>query len=354
MTDSAANEPQAPTQAEPTPAPALPPVVAGKPARRGWGGPVLGGVIAAGLGFGLAQYGPVKDLLASNSATVSAEDLGALQAEVDALKAALAEKAPAADLVARLDAVEARVAEPAVAVDLAPLEARLSALEQRPVGSLSSSDAASLAALKAQMETLQQGGIAQADVDAASAALQAKLDEAMASANALQASSAETAAKAAHQSALLQIAAALDTGAPFGAALAALDPATTPEILTQNAAQGLPSLPALRASFPDAARLALDAALKADLGASWSERVTNFLRTQTGARSIAPREGDDPDAILSRAEAALTAGNLTAALAELDSLPDTAKGALSSWRAQADLHVAAAEALSVLQQKAGQ
>ncbi|MBV5276525.1 hypothetical protein JZU56_01410, partial [bacterium] len=68
-----------------------------------------------------------------------------------------------------------------------------------------------------------------------------------------------------------------------------------------------PSAQALQASFPDSARTALEAALRANMGESWSERVGNFLRTQVGVRSLTPRDGPDPDAILSRAEAALTA-----------------------------------------------
>ena len=74
-----------------------------------------------------------------------------------------------------------------------------------------------------------------------------------------------------------------------------------------------------------------------------------FIRTQLDARSLEPREGDDPDAILSRAEAATQQGRLTDALAEIEALPDVARAELSDWAAQATRRleaVAAAQQLS--------
>lgn len=332
--------------------PPLPPpaAVAPVPRRSGWAGPVLGGVIAAGLGFGLAQYLPF-----SNMATVgvSAEELAAVRAELDSLKAAIA-VLPGADLgglTERLDALERRVADAAVP-DLAPIEGRIAALESRPVGSLSAADAATLASLQAEVAAMKAGGISQAQVEAANAALQAKLDEAMAAAAALQASAAETATKSAERAALLQISAALDSGAPFGSAVTALQGAALPEVLTANAG-GIPSLKSLQDGFPQAARLALDAALKDQMGTGWTERVTSFLRTQVGARSLTPKAGDDPDAVLSRAEAALSAGDVGAALAEVDKLPDVARSAIAGWRVGADLRQQALAALATLMQERG-
>jgi len=124
-------------------------------------------------------------------------------------------------------------------------------------------------------------------------------------------------------------------------------------VLTDNATAGLPSLQALQASFPDSARTALEAALRANMGESWSERVGNFLRTQVGVRSLTPRDGPDPDAILSRAEAALSAGDVAQALAEIATLPTPAQDALSTWRTQAQLRLDAQAALAALLAKAG-
>lgn len=332
--------------------PPPPPFAAPAPRKSGWGGPVLGGVIAAGLGFGLAQYLPFS--AAGVAATgVSVEEFAAVKAEIAELRLALA-AAPETDLTAltqRIDALESQMTE-TTAPDLAPLTGRIAALEARPVGSLSGADAAALAALQAEVAAMKAGGISQAQVEAANSALQAKLDEAMAAATALQDGVAETAAKSAERAALLQISAALDSGAPFGSALKALESAELPEILTANAG-GLPSLKSLQDGFPQAARLALDAALKDQMGTSWTERFTGFLRTQVGARSLTPKEGNDPDAILSRAEAALTAGDVGAALAEIDQLPDVAKTAIAGWRVGADQRQAALLALSTLMQERG-
>jgi hypothetical protein len=66
-------------------------------------------------------------------------------------------------------------------------------------------------------------------------------------------------------------------------------------------------------------------------------------------RSLLPREGDDPDAVLSRVEAAVGDGRLSDALAEIELLPDVAKDKLSDWAAQVTRRkeaVAAAEALA--------
>lgn len=327
------------------------PPASGTARKSGWGGPVLGGILAAGIGFGLAQYLPLAGYLGGQNSGASVEEMAAITADLADLRAAVS-ALPAADtsgLTTRLDALEARVAGLPVA-DLTPLEARIAALESRPVGNLSGADAAALAALQAEVGAMKAGGISQAQVDAANAALQAKLDATMAAAEAMQASAALTATRSAQRAAVLQIGAALDSGAAFGSALQALDGVSVPEALGAHA-DGLTSLKSLQDSFPNAARLALDAAVKADMGDGWTERAMSFLRTQVGARSLTPQAGTDPDAVLSRAEAALNAGDVAAALAELDALPDIAKTALAGWRADADARQAAQAALAALTQE---
>ena len=152
------------------------------------------------------------------------------------------------------------------------------------------------------------------------------------------------------RAALGRIHAAVDGGGPFGSAVTELSETghEVPAVLADAAASGIPTLPDLQRSYPAAARAALDAALRADMGESWTERATAFLRTQTGARSLTPLEGNDPDAILSRAEAALNQGQLAPALAELGALPDAAKVPLSDWIAAAEQREAAIAALASL------
>ncbi len=90
------------------------------------------------------------------------------------------------------------------------------------------------------------------------------------------------------------------------------------------------------------------------MGASWTSRIATFLETQTGARSLTPRAGNDPDAILSRAEADLTKGDLAAALKEVMALPDAARPAMAGWLARAHLRQNAADAIAALGKTLGQ
>lgn len=321
--------------------------------RSGFGALVLGGAVAAVLGFALAQVVPLSGGAPAISGGASADDLAAIKSDLADLRASVAAAPPTdtSGLTARLDAMESQLSGLA-APDLSAVEGRIAALEARPLGSLSAADTAALAGLQSEVAALKSGGISQAQVDAANAALQAKLDEAMAAASAMQTNAADTAAKAAQRGAVLQIGAALDSGAPYSSAIKALEGVSVPEALVANAA-GLPSLKSLQDGFPPAARTALDAALKADMGAGWTDRALSFLRTQVGARSLSARDGTDPDAILSRAEAALSAGDVPAALSELDALPEIAKTAMAQWRLGADQRQAAQAALATLTQELG-
>jgi len=123
---------------------------------------------------------------------------------------------------------------------------------------------------------------------------------------------------------------------------------TVPEPLAQG---DLPTLDQLQMGYDAAARAALTASLKAEsprrgpVGA-----VGNFLRVQTGARSVEPREGDDPDAILSRAGALVGQGQVQAALDELAALPEPGQKAMADWTAQAKAWLAAEKALQDVSQ----
>ena len=60
------------------------------------------------------------------------------------------------------------------------------------------------------------------------------------------------------------------------------------------------------------------------------------------------REGDDVDAILSRAENAVRTGRISDALAEIDALPDLAQSTMITWTRQAKKRMAAVNALNEL------
>jgi hypothetical protein len=332
-------------------APPLPPAPAGRSGAGAFLGMVLGGVLAAGAGFGLARFMP--DLLPIGgddalSATVAAQadEIAALRAELAALPA------PDPQIDARLSALEAAPADGAGLDDrLAALEAEIADLRARPAtgGAAASPEMlAELAALKEQVAALGSGGSVPADVIAAADAAEARLKAAEASATAM-AEQAEAAAAAARRGAALdRVTAALDSGAPYASALPELGGADLPPVLLDNAAVGLPTVADLAESFPEAARTALEAALRANMGESWTDRVSSFLRSQTGLRSLTPREGNDPDAVLSRAEAALAQGRVADAITELAAMPEAGKPALADWLAQAQTRVDAEAAVAAL------
>ncbi len=324
-----------------------------KPQRaRSFALPLFGGLLAAVAGYGLAQVlpngwpvGPSTTLQTQLAAEV--EQVQALKNQVLELSQKLQQVAAIADRVARLESSPAPQND---ADKVATLEARIASLEQRPAGT--GGDPAALTQLRADVEALKANGAGTVSPQV-QASLDAKVQETEAKLAAIEQAAKAGAQAVMTRAAVRQIAAALDSGAPYPSAIADLAGVTLPAVLTDHAAAGLPSLQALQADFPDAARAALEAALRANMGQSWTERVTNFLRAQTGARSLAPREGNDPDAVLSRAEAALSQGDLTKALTEIAALPVEAQAAMADWQARAQMRLDGETAVQALMAQAG-
>jgi hypothetical protein len=147
--------------------------------------------------------------------------------------------------------------------------------------------------------------------------------------------------------------AALDSGASYRAAVVDLRSSTgegIAPVLEDHADGGVVTLAALLESYPDSAREALAKAREDKVDAGTGNKLGNFLKTQFGARSVEAREGTDTDAVLSRAEAALKAGDLSAALAELDTLAEGPKTVMAEWVAQAQTRAAATQAAEELAQ----
>ncbi|MBK8438750.1 MAG: hypothetical protein IPL38_04340 [Rhodobacter sp.] len=310
---------------------------------------VLGLAVVAATGFGFAWFDPMQlrgenpiPALQTGIADLDARQAGddaalkALSGRIDGAEAALETQAEATDRLADL------------ATRLKAVETTLAALSTAPANADGSIPAASFAALVAEVDALKA-----APATGDETKLRALVDQAMRDWTADQAAEAEAAAadaraKAARIEALGRIKAAALSGAPYAESLAALDGLAVPDILRQFADTGMQTPGALAEAFTPAARDALDAARRA----SGSDGVTggfwNFLRIQTGARSLEPREGDDPDAILSRAEAAVRAGDILAALDELAALPAEGQSAMEIWMAKAKDYLAAEQALAAL------
>lgn len=137
---------------------------------------------------------------------------------------------------------------------------------------------------------------------------------------------------------------ALESGGGLEAGIADLQGSgvTVPPALAPD----VPTLPYLQRDFDAAARAGLNASLKANSqGQGAMGAIGNFLRVQTGARSVEPRDGTDPDAILSRAGAAVQRGDVKSALAEIATLPPAGQDAMVDWTTGAQKWVAAAAAI---------
>lgn len=295
-------------------------------------GLAAGGVLAAACGFGLAAYGTQQGwpfLVSPGDSDVTAQQVAVLTAELAELRAAPAPQPDLSPLESRLAALEARPLPPPAA-DTKALQQQIAALEQR----IASLDPGDPAAITAQID----------------AQVAARMQEAKADAEALKAEAEGLRLKAERRAALLALQTALDTGAGVPEALARLASAevTLPDPLPGFTADPV-TLTALQAAFEPAARGALSAARAAEQGSgTMTDRLSTFLLNQTGARSLTPREGDDPDAVLSRMRAGLAEGDVAAALALLADLPEAAQAPLADWSAQAGNWVAARDALAKL------
>ncbi len=210
-------------------------------------------------------------------------------------------------LSARLDATDARLAgietQP---IPKAELPAEVVAAYETRLGEMQGAIDRRFDAMQgAQDEKL-------AGIEASLTAKLAEIEAAQAAASDAEAAAMATAKAAEARAALAEIQAALDSGSGFAGPAGRLvrygGCARRLRALAKVAETGVPTLASLQAEFPAAARAALAAATKAAASDGSVDRLTAFLRTQMGARSLEPREGDDPDAVLSRAEAAVASG----------------------------------------------
>ncbi len=312
---------------------------------------VLGGLVAGAIGYGVASFLPPAEPLGDGDLTARLEanesGLASLSERVDTLP-----EPPVTDLSdidARVGEIEARLIEAAGddgtdALDgrLTSLEDTLSGLENRlAVLEETVAENTGPGALEGAAE--DQLADFRAELNALAADAEARVEEANSRASQIEADAADAAALAERQAALSELRTAVEGGAPFAESLSRFDAA--PDALTDAAETGVPTLTQLQQNFPEAARDALAAVQTVPQDASAGDRFVAFLKRQTNARSLAPKQGDDPDAVLSRAEAALNEGRLADALDVLDALPPEAQEAMNDWLTQARARTGALAAL---------
>ena len=312
---------------------------------------IIGGVLSAALGAG-ATLALLPEGWRQGDAGL-AQRLDALTTQVESLAARPDTNAGLDALDTRLAALEGSVPEmpylSPISDQITALGARLQALETAPRGVDTGALSTVLAPLSTRIDALEETVPAQVQqaVDAAMSQARAAVDAQAQDLRAQAATVAEAADRVAARTAVAQLQAAFESGEPAAEALTVLDSQGSMDPALQPLVEGLPTLAALQTAFAQAARLALAAdAPPAD--APLSERAGSALFSLFGARSLAPREGDSTDAILSRAEASVRIGQLTQALLELDALGAAPAAAMADWRTLAQTRLSAQSALSTL------
>ena len=87
----------------------------------------------------------------------------------------------------------------------------------------------------------------------------------------------------------------------------------------------------LKSMFPQFARDTLSAIHKNTDETNAKKKFFIFLQEKLGARSLTPRQGNDPDAILSRVEASIKADNFNDALSLLSTIPESGMIIMTEW-----------------------
>lgn len=285
---------------------------------------LLGGVIALGGAAGLQYWGVLPSLGTNEKAEAS---LNLMSTEIQQLKTRLAEQA---------------AAKPEI--DLSPVETRLAAMEERvakvPEANGLSADAdARLSALAEQVKAAESAGTTlRSESETARAALEMRIE---AIEKKLDQPRDDVEVAVAIASAGLK--AAIDRGGSFTAELATLegikpdDPAV--KELKSFASAGVPSRSKLVADFPAVADAILAATRADDPNQSFTDRLMSSAFSAIQVRPVGEVAGEGPDAIVARMETRLTNGDLAAAAAEWEKLPEPAKKASESYKTSLDARI---------------
>jgi hypothetical protein len=267
----------------------------------------------------------------------------------------------APDLSARLDkierAIEAPRNEPALGNRIGGIEAQAKSLGndvaalQRRVDEIAASgqsaakqaDAAlnTAAAAKSASEAANKMEVQRGDFDALASRIMA-LESAV---TGLAAATAPADRAARVTIAAEALRAAVERGAPYQAELAALRAFGVDQKATASlepfAASGIPSTAALAREL-DALTPALQQAAEPEAGdATFLERLKANAEKLVRVTPAGAPAGNDPAAVLARTRFDAAHGDITAALADIDALPDSAKSLAAAWGKKAAAREAA-------------
>jgi len=355
---------------------------AGPPRRRGgWAASLFAGLLGGAAALVLFAGLQFADVLPDPGGQFPAADTSAIQTEVAALRQELdelrnapqppppdvsaiqAEVAGLREQVTALQNAPASAADPALGQAVEALRAEVAQLNRRPIPDIRPLEQR-LGALEQQLAAAGTGEDARADIQALTERVAAA--EALAQRNGDAASEAtrrvgniETAlgdlsarvdALGAQPKIALAIAAsalksAADRGAPFSAELATLQ-AIAPDLpeaaaLGAYAETGVATREQLLAEWDATADAILLAAEPPDPNAGFFDRLLTSAENLVSVRPVGAVAGEGVNQRVARMEVALNNGDLAAALAEFDALPEPAKAAAAGFaeRARARLEV---------------
>jgi hypothetical protein len=338
-------------------------------------GPSAGTLIAAALAGGIVAALAISLLAAANvlpfAKPESPPDLSGevaeLKSEIEALKRSPADDGlqPLRTQLAAMDEAiqDMRQQGETAAPDagLQELQARLAEVERLASEAvpLNTADMETrLSDFSTELEALRESAAAGATVDSV-AALQQELGDLASRVDALPdgdrvtavetevtalKARADTGAALALAGAADALQAALESGRPFAAELAALESLGAEEAilsgLRTHAEAGLPALTEIRARFEtEVASGDLSPQLGGDAGAF--DRLLQSARGLVEVRPSQPTDGNQPGAVVARIRANLAAGDLRAAHAEWDNLPEPLKARSADWAAAVAARVGA-------------
>jgi hypothetical protein len=307
----------------------------------------------------------------------------ALQADLDALRedlAAAAANEGEGELENRVAEIESQLGEQIdalagdiSAIDTGQIRERMSQLESTVQGmsetmsnlrdQLAAAEAAGddsaeidayraeVAGLRGEMQAVAgQVGQLSNRIDEVAAQAQQQIEFARSQVAAIEAEAEEELSQAETEAALAQIRSSLESGAPYNEPVARLASNTSVSAALMNPApEGVATLQELRETFPNAAGAAIRASIQAGSEGGLLDRLRGFAESQIASRSLEPREGSDPDAVLSRIEEALRQNNLSEALAEAEALSQPATDAMGEWLGIARTRQEAMESFEALQ-----
>lgn len=300
---------------------------------------LFGGFLAAALGFFASQY------LGSQGASVLESKINAQGETLDGLNGQVADVASQTET---LDTTAGNLASELTAQSeqIAALEAQIAALTEemnKPVPIASEAElSADLAALIANQK--EEIAALQGNLKSMATFAEGQIQTAQQEAEAAEL--AEARAKA--RDGLNKVRLALASGDAFDDALPEIAGAIEIPAALSDVASGIPTQAELQSSYGSAARAALAASNRELSGDSAGDRLGLFFQDMIGSRSLTPQEGDSPDAVLSRVEAAVQNGDLAAALETIDALPDAGKAELTEWSGKAAARNDALQAFSDL------